>query len=133
MNREAKLRKIMNCLDKWMSNREQNKWIAEYLRSVSVQKVSIYGLGILGKHLLYELEKNEFPVSWVMDKSAPKKEYAKIIRPEEVENQEDVDMVIITAVADVEEIEAFLLPKITGKMISIEELIQLVKVWGNQI
>ena len=55
-----------------------------------------------------------------------------VVRPDDADKQEDVDMAIIAAVSDVEEVETLLLKFVTGTIISVEELIDSVCVWGNQ-
>jgi hypothetical protein len=133
MTREDKLRKIMKCLDKWLSNQEEGKHIVDYLNTFQVQGVGIYGYGILGKHLVRELQNQEVSVSWVMDRSASgDMVYGNVTKPDDYDNLADVDLAIIATVSDVEEVEGVLLKFVTGKIISVEELIDSVYVWGNQ-
>ena len=133
MNNEDKFRKNMKCLDKWLSNRENNKWIADYLNNCQISRVGIYGYGILGKHLVRELQKRDFSIKWVMDRVSMGDETCHDIqRPDHLSELEDVEMAIITSLAAVEDVEALLLQKVTGKVISIEELIDTVFGWGNQ-
>lgn len=131
MTREEKHVKNLRCLDKWMLNIEEGKQISDYLRKFQIQRIGIYGYGILGRHLVRELQ--GLSVRWVMDKSASGDDiYDNVVRPDDADRQEDVDMAIIAAVSDVEEVEALLLKFVTGTIISIEELIDSVCVWGNQ-
>jgi len=133
MGNVDKLRQNLKCLDKWLSNLESGKQIADYLSIFHVQRVGIYGYGILGKHLVRELRGHEISIKWVMDRSALGDDiYDHIARPDDLDKQENVDMAIIAAVSDVEEVEALLLKFVTGKIISIEELVDSVYVWGNQ-
>jgi hypothetical protein len=131
MTREEKHVKNLICLDKWMSNIEEGKQISDYLRKFQIQRVGIYGYGILGRHLVRELQ--GFSVRWVMDRSALGDDiYSNVVRPDDADKQEDVDMAIIAAVSDVEEVETLLIKFVTGTIISVEELIDSVCVWGNQ-
>lgn len=132
MNDEEKYRKNMRCLDKWLSNHERQKWIADYLDAHQIHRVGIYGYGVLGRHLVRELQGQDFPVCWVMDKSLPDDHICRFARPDESDKLEDVDMAIITSLANVEEMEAVLLKFVTGRILSIEELIDSIYVWGNQ-
>lgn len=133
MTREEKYQKIMGCLDKWLSNHEKEKWIADYLNTYRFQRIGIYGYGILGKHLVRELQKQDFPIKWVMDRSsAGDDNYSGLVRPDDADKLEDVDMAVITAITDVEDVEHFLMGFVTGKIISVEELIDSIYVWGNQ-
>lgn len=133
MTGEGKLRKNMKCLDKWLSNREAGKYITDYLSIFQIQRVGIYGYGILGRHLVRELKGQEFHISWVSDRASCSDDVcSNLIRPDDLSKQEDVDLAIIAVVSDVEEIEVLLSKFVTGKIISVEELIDSVYVWGNQ-
>ncbi|MBD5550028.1 MAG: hypothetical protein HDQ96_02455 [Lachnospiraceae bacterium] len=133
MNNEEKFRKIMRCLSKWLSNHEKNKQIADYLNIYQIHRVGVYGYGILGKHLVRELQAQDFPISWVVDRSASNDEACcNLVRPGEMDKLEDVDMAIITTLADVETVESDLLKFVTGKIISVEELIDSIYGWRNQ-
>lgn len=50
------LKKKLDFFDKWMRLREQSVTYSEYLRSLGIQSVVIYGCGIVGQHLLSELK-----------------------------------------------------------------------------
>lgn len=134
MSRAETYQKNMRCLDRWMSNRENGKWIADYLNTFHIHKIAIYGYGILGRHLVRELQEKKYPISWVMDKSSLGNEkYSEIIRPEELENcKEKADITIITSLSAVEEVEKLLLGHVSGKVIAIDELIDSIYVWGSQ-
>lgn len=133
MTGEEKYKKNMKYLDKWLLNIEKGKQIADYLKLYRICRIGIYGYGILGKHLARELQGSEFSIIWVMDKSASGDDICgKVVRPNELDRLEDVDLAIIATVADVEEVETILLKFVTGKIISIEELIDSIYMWGNQ-
>lgn len=133
MRNEEKFRKNMNCLDKWLSNYEQDKRIAIYLKARQIQRVGVYGYGILGKHLVRELRQQNFPISWVMDRKAAGDEISgTLMRPDEMDRLEDVDIAVITTLADLEEVENSLLRYLTGEIISVEELIEAIYVWREE-
>ena len=50
------LKKKLDFFDKWMRLREQSVTYSEYLSSLGIQSVVIYGCGIVGQHLLSELK-----------------------------------------------------------------------------
>lgn len=133
MNKEEKYRKNMKCLDRWLTNNEKGKQISSYLNAYQIHRIGIYGYGILGKHLVRELIEQKFPISWVIDRSAYTDDICpSLVRPDALGQLEDVDAAIITSLTEVEEIEAILLDFVTGKIISVEELIDSIYVWGNQ-
>jgi len=131
MTNEDKRNKNLICMDKWMSNLEEGKKITDYLSTFQIHKVGIYGYGVLGKHLVREMQ--GLSIVWVMDRSASGDDICdNVARPDVLNEQEDVDMAIIATVSDVEEIETLLLRFVTGKIISVEELIDSIYMWGNQ-
>ena len=133
MSNEEKYRCIMKCMHKWMVNLENKKEIADYLCALGVQYVGVYGYGILGKHLVRELLDKGMTVSWVIDRiSGGDAYYSKIIRPDDLDNLEKVDLVVITALADMERVEMLFSGKPDAKIISVDELVDSVFGWGNQ-
>ncbi len=133
MTIEERRRRNLRCMDKWLTSLEKGKRITDYLSKYQIHRIGIYGYGMLGKHLVRELQGQNFHISWVMDKSASGDDICKnVVRPDDLDKPEDVDMAIIAAVSDVEEVEALLLKFVTGKIISVEELIDSIYVWGNQ-
>lgn len=133
MSSDDKYRKNMRCLDKWLSNNENGKSIADYLKAHQIYRVGIYGYGMLGKHLTRELRLQNYPVSWVMDKFASGDDICRsLLKPIDLALAEEVDMVIITPLTDVEEVEVILRRNVTGRIISMDELIDSIYVWGNQ-
>ena len=133
MTIEDKRKKVMKCLDKWLFNVEEGKRISDYLSIFQLYRVGIYGYGVLGKHLVRELRGNDFHIGWVMDRSASGDDiYGNVVRPNDITKLGDVDIAIIATVSDMEEVESLLLKFVTGKIISVEELIDSVYTWGNQ-
>lgn len=133
MDNEEKYKRNMECLDGWMQNRENGKWIAEFLRSCRVSQVGVYGYGILGKHLVWELLDKDFPVRWVMDRSAwGNKLFAEISRPEDAPYLDAVDMVVITSFESLEEMERLIFGTVEAEtIISIEELFRSIESWNG--
>ncbi len=133
MNKEKKYRKNMKCLDQWLTAYERGNYISDYLKLYQIKNIGIYGYGMLGKHLVFELRRKNFPIYWVMDRVASGDEnHDQIVRPDDWKNLQDVDMAVITTMIDVEEIEMFLMQFISGKILSVEELIGNMYRWGSQ-
>ncbi len=133
MTAEDKRKKITLCLDKWLFNMEAGKRFADYLRIFQIHRVGIYGYGMLGRHLVRELQGDNFYIAWVMDRKVSGDDiYSDVARPDDFDKLEDVDIAIVATISDMEEIEALLLKFVTGKIISVEELINSIDKWGNQ-
>lgn len=122
-----KYQKYMHYFDKWMNNREHDLWIPDYFSKKGSPSIAIYGCGMLGRHLIWELEKMKYPISWIMDKGDSSSTVcSKTIGINEVANAPKVDLIIVTAMADYEEIEKFLCDYDIGRPIGLDELINII-------
>ena len=43
-------------VDFWMQALEHKKEISSFLKSITIKKIAIYGMAVLGKHLQYQLQ-----------------------------------------------------------------------------
>ena len=110
-----------------MKNREKNLWIADYLRKHGEPSIGVYGCGTLGKHLIWELEKKDYPITWIMDKEKNENlEENILLGLKEINIAQKVDIIIVTAVADFEEVEMLLCAYDLGKPLGLDELIGLI-------
>lgn len=98
-----KFEKYLNLLDAWMSLKEEGKKISDYLSFKGYEKIGIYGYGILGRHLLHELQHDGVSVVCVVDK---KKDRYKLDIP--VYSPDDaissIDCMIVTSYYYLDEI-----------------------------
>jgi hypothetical protein len=63
-----KYKKMVDCFERWMLIKEENKVLSDYLTKHSIKTVAIYGMGILGRHLLTELEKSNLEIKYIIDR-----------------------------------------------------------------
>ena len=94
-NKADKFEQYMRLLDRWMEMRELNINVADYFKERNLCNVAIYGFGNFGKHLLWELEKSEINVKYIIDRQG-KQLYSElpIYLPEE--NLPDCDVIVVT-------------------------------------
>lgn len=76
-NKIEKIMKISNrrsryiqILDRWLSLKEQGKSVALYLQEQRIESIAIYGMGMLGMHLIKELEDSSIVIKYGIDKLA---------------------------------------------------------------
>lgn len=102
--RADKLLSFFELMDQWLSCKEQNYQFTKYFDENNIESVAIYGIGKIGNHLKYELEKGGITLSYVIDESV-NAFYGK----EEHYNLKDklpmVDVVIVTSVNEYEEVK----------------------------
>jgi len=118
---------IAKCLDIWMNLREKNHSINDYFKVRNIRKVGIYGYGILGKHLFWELEQSDdaICVSWILDQRAERimNLNCQVLQPEMIEKIEEPDLIVVSAINDFEEIEMFISEKTRVSVLSLESII----------
>lgn len=115
---------VMNrVLEGWMANRERDFCISQFLIENGYRRVAIYGLGNLGRHLIYELSKSEIDVVCVIDRNKLSEGFAKIKQPGE--DIGEVDCIIVTPVTEYGHIYEQLSMSYSCKIISLETCISL--------
>lgn len=114
--------KYWKVLDAWLRLREQGKKLEKYLVKEHIEKIGIYGVGMMGRHLISELSNSEIKIVYAIDQKAEFIEsLVEIYRPDEV--FPTVDAIIITILSDVEEIIDRINKKIDCKIILLEKMV----------
>lgn len=114
------------CLHLWMSNREQGKNIGDYLLEKGIKKAGIYGYGILGRHLIDELQKSNIEILWIMDKNKNKTiDTIPFVNVETNKKIEHPEIVIVASIKYYEEIERMLISEGYMNVRGIEEIVEV--------
>ena len=116
----------IRCLDRWMRNRERGRFIADYLKQRKYATVAIYGKSMMGSHLAQELNEGHIHFSWITEQDVRDAGSAtNMSQNESNPNLQAVDLIIITEMSCMEEIEFRLLQYTNTEIVSIEEIIDL--------
>ena len=102
-DRVDRLKLHVNIMDSWMSLWEQKKSVADFLEKYHYKKVAVYGIGILGKHLTFELLQKNIEVAYTIDRNKLLS-YPGIPNYLLKEALPVVDAVIVTAVYEFDDI-----------------------------
>ena len=121
-NLAMKNEKIIKLQKKWIQALNAGKKSADYFHKNNINKICIYGFGVLGSLMWEELKDSDIQISNIIDAHA-KSDEVNILTLEEVNNFE-CDVIVITAVSAVEEISEKLREKTDIKVISIEEIFE---------
>lgn len=109
-------------LEMWMTLRDRKITVDAFLEKMGIEKIAIYGGGILGRHLYYELRETNITVVCFLDQNSNVNiSGAKIIVPGEP--IEDVDAIVITPMIEYDNIRNNLSQKYDFPLISIETVI----------
>ncbi len=117
-----KFKNYYNMLNQWLVLKQKSKSLVEYFEKNNYRKIAIYGMGEMGTRLCDELIGSEIKVAYAIDKNAGNT-YSDIaiIKPEDAED--NVDVVVITAIFAVNEIEKDISKYFTCPIISLEDIV----------
>lgn len=109
-------------LDAWFCMKENGISLGEYFAEKDIDSIAIYGMGMLGKHLLNELKNEKVEVRYAIDQKA--KEMStdlKMYSPED--DFPEIEAIVVTATYAFSEIKVQLVERGYFNIISLEEII----------
>ena len=101
--RVAKDTYLLSLFDQWMTLREQHMYIGAYLKKYQYEVAAVYGLGVLGRHLVHELLEDGIEIKYIIDRNK-RLSYPDIQVTELAPDLEAVDVIVVTAVCDFDNI-----------------------------
>ncbi|MCL2050582.1 MAG: glycosyltransferase [Lachnospiraceae bacterium] len=109
-------------MDAWLKLRGEGKTLEDFFTMNKYENVAIYGLGILGRHLLDELKNININVAYVIDQKAGELNAdIKVVSPESGLNSADV--IIVTVVYDFYNIKKLLSAKTKARIVALDDII----------
>ena len=111
-----------NLMERWLTLHEEGKTIPQLLAGRGFHTIALYGLGKIGKHVVYALRESDVTVLYVMDR-AKAGVYDGIPVKKTEEELPEVDAVIVTVVYEFDEIEKMLMDRVSYPVISLEEIL----------
>lgn len=117
-----KFESFFSILEQWLSNKQSDIKLEEYLASQKYFKVAIYGMGVLGNLLYQELSNTGIQVSYAIDRNGDEMYFeVPVFNPSD--EYDEVDAIIVTAILDYEKIRANIKKKTHADVISLEDVI----------
>lgn len=113
--------KAVKCFNYWMTLRENDKHLADYLMQNEMKHVAIYGYGALGKHLVAELDDSEVFIEYIIDRDV-RLNHLKYDIKQPGDILPEVDAIIVTPVDEFEQIYFELKKYVKSKIVSLLEL-----------
>lgn len=116
---------IMNLFSMWLQNKEAGLKIEDYLKEQQIKRIAIYGMSFVGERLYDELEQSDIKVVYCIDKNANNiyKDINVLTPDSELEKEESVDAIVVTAFVFFDEIEANLKKKVNVPILSIDDIV----------
>lgn len=125
LNKEKEIYKNKSYYDmsrKWVEAYQNNKRLADYLKTKGYNRVAIYGMGDIGVLLYKELMNTNVNVLYGIDKSTIGRGFdLKIVAPSP--EMEEVDVIIVTALFAFDEISEMLSDMVSYKIEALDDLI----------
>lgn len=122
MKKVDKFKGYYNLLNQWLALKQEGKSFETYFKDNGIKKIAIYGMGEIGARLYYELRESGIELCYAIDNNALSA-YSEL----EIYNLEDelpdVEMIIVTAIFDFDEIKNSLQEKVNSRIISLEEIV----------
>lgn len=110
--------KLMNC---WLELEQEGRSLSEYLISLGYNSIAIYGSHYIGERLYEDLKNSKLRICYAIDKSGKQlADTLKTVKP--TETLEPVDLILVTAITYIEEIEYDLRERITCPVVSLENV-----------
>lgn len=120
--KNARYESYWRVLHKWLLLKEDGKNLSSYLVCKGYKTIAVYGLGMLGRHLLKELFNTKIDIVYGIDKSANSLKFdIPIYFPDDV--LPEIDVVVVTVVYDYHEIVAQLKRKGINNILCLEEML----------
>lgn len=113
---------LYNLMERWLTLHEEGKTIPQILRKRGLSIIALYGLGKLGKHVVWEIKESDIVVLYAIDRVVSGV-YDGITVKSVDEILPVVDAILVTAVYDFEEIEEILGDRVDCPIISLEEIL----------
>lgn len=115
-------KQYLNVMHQWLILKEKNMPLSDILSEYHVTRVAVYGMGILGRHVIRELENSEITVSYGIDQKGMG-DYKDISVFSPDNPLQKVDAVVNTVVWAHSEIEQLLKGKLDCPILNLEELV----------
>lgn len=105
---------------KWLDNEKNKIKISDYLNEMNIKTIAIYGMSDAGWKLYDELKQSDIVVEYVIDRRMIEADIELVTIDDELK---DVDLIIVTAIYDYDEIANDLKKKTQSQVISLEQII----------
>lgn len=115
-------KQYLNVMHQWFILKERGLPLSDLLRKYNIDNVAVYGMGIIGRHVVRELEGSGIVVSYGIDqKNIDSYKGVDVFTPKDP--LQAVDAVINTVVWSHEEIRKLLGEKMDVLVLSLEDLV----------
>lgn len=120
---ELELLKIKyNIINNWFKLKERDLSVAQYLYGEGYRNIAIYGLGVMGKHLISDISKSMLKVLYGIDQKADTMEFDFAVYTLK-DDLPKADVIVVALAAHCDEVISSIQNKVNIPVISLEELL----------
>lgn len=110
-------------LDKWLKLNRKQYWLNDYLLKKGYRNIAIYGVGVMGKQLIADLQNGGIQIIYAIDQKCANSSYHFPIKTMD-DTLENVDVIIVTPSYEFHEIKENLESKVFCPIVSLHQLIE---------
>lgn len=110
-------------LDKWLKLNRKQYLLNDYLLKKGYRNIAIYGIGVMGKQLIADLQNGEIQIIYAIDQKSANSSYHFPIKTLD-DTLENVDVIIVTPSYEFYEIKENLESKVLCPIVSLHQLIE---------
>lgn len=118
----SRARNDFNIISQWLILKQNDIRLDAWLKERNINKIAVYGMGILGRCLIRELINTDVEISYGID-CKKMKPYNNVPINLLTDQFSSVDLIIITVAYDNEKIKNLLSKKIKCEMIDLENIV----------
>lgn len=109
-------------MNQWVKVKQEGKNLSSYFDENGYKKIAIYGMSYAGETLIDELKDTNIEIAYGIDKRADLL-YADIDIVSIDDLEDDVDVIVVTAITFFDEIESVLSSKVDCPIVSLEDIL----------
>lgn len=116
----------LHLLDIWLDNVERGIRLESFFVYRMINNIAIYGMGLIGKHLIKELESTDVHVKNIIDEGNREGNISVAKIGDRLDN---INAIVVTPFLEFKQIKAKLAMHYKCEILSIEEVIYMAEVW----
>lgn len=110
-------------LDKWLALKQEGRKFDSFFSKLGYSRIAIYGYGVLGNHLVTELEGSKTEVAYLIDREK-KHAYSGVPVYSMEDSLESVDVIVVTVALHFDTIVNELKKKVQSPIIALDDILE---------
>lgn len=108
-------------MNQWVRVKQDGKNLVSYFDKHGYRRIAIYGMSYAGKTLIRELHNSDIEIVCGIDQREGMDAEIEMVAMDEI--QQDIDVIVVTAITFFDEIKENLMQKVSCPVISLEDIL----------